>query len=88
MKAIVCEHCGGDEFIEKDGYRICRYCKSKFIPSKDDKPEKKATIALNDDVERLLQKCKTDPARARRYATLALEIDPGNKEAKAILMGR
>ncbi len=85
MKAIICEHCGGDEFIEKDGYRICRYCKSRFIPETDEKPVKETIIALNSDVERLLKKCKTDPARAKKYATLILEIDPTNKEAKAIL---
>lgn len=85
MKALICEHCGGDEFIEKDGYRICRYCKSRFIPSKDDKPAKAATISLNSDVERLLNKCKTDPSRAKKYAALILEMDPANKEAKAIL---
>lgn len=88
MKAIVCEHCGGDEFIEKDGYRICRYCKSRFIPSKDEKPTKAAAISLNADVERLLKKCKMDPARAKKYATLILEMDPTNAEAKAILFSR
>lgn len=85
MKAIICEHCGGDEFIEKDGYRICRYCKSKFIPSKDEIRNAGATIALNEDVQRLLRKCKTDPKKAIKYANLILEIEPNNKEAKAIL---
>ncbi len=86
MKALICEHCGGDEFIEKDGYRICRYCKSRFIPSKEEKTKKSATISLNDDVERLLNKCKTDPARAKKYARLILEIDPNNYEAMLIMM--
>lgn len=87
MKALFCENCGGDEFIEQDGYRICRYCKSKFIPSKEERVSKQVEISLNDDVTQLLQKCKSDPARARRYAMLALEIDPGNREAQAILRG-
>lgn len=86
MKALICEHCGGDEFIEKDGYRICRYCKSRFIPSKEEKAKKSATISLNDDVERLLNKCKTDPARAKKYARLILEMDPNNIEAMLIMM--
>ena len=86
MKALICEHCGGDEFIEKDGYRICRYCKSKFVPSKEEKAKKAATISLNDDVERLLNKCKTDPARAKKYARLILEMDPNNIEAMLIMM--
>jgi len=86
MKALICEHCGGDEFIEKDGYRICMYCKSRFIPSKEEKASKTATISLNDDVERLLNKCKTDPARAKKYARLILEMDPNNIEAMLIMM--
>ena len=87
MKALFCENCGGDEFIEQGGYRICRYCKSKFIPSKEERITKGVEISLNDDVNQLLQKCKSDPARAQRYAMLALEIDPGNREAQDILKG-
>lgn len=87
MKALVCEHCGGDEFEEKGGYRICLYCKSKFEISQKSK-KNTATISLNDDVQRLLDKCKKDPARAFKYATLALEMDPTNEEAIAILSGR
>ena len=88
MKAIVCTHCGGDEFIVKDGFRVCRYCKSRFIPSEDEIPPKNSTISLNEDVQRLLRKIEADPFHARRYATLILEIDPNNKEAKKILFGR
>ena len=69
MRAIVCDHCGGDEFVVKDGYRICKYCKSRFAPTKEDIPARKTTISLNDDVQRLLNKIKQDPKRARKYAT-------------------
>ena len=86
MKALICPNCGGDEFVEKDGYRICRYCKSKLVISKEEKPTNNASINLNDDVQALLEKCKKDPARAQRYATLALEIDPENVEAQSILL--
>lgn len=88
MKALVCPNCGGDEFVEKDGYRICRYCKSKLVISKEDRPAATATIALNDDVAMLLDKCKSDPARARKYASLALEMDPSCEEALNILFSR
>ena len=87
MKALVCEHCGGDEFVEKDGYRTCMYCKSRFVITKDERKTTSAVINLNDDVARLLEKCKSDPARAKKYAKLVLEIAPGNSEAKAILYG-
>lgn len=87
MKAIVCEHCGGDEFMEKDGYRVCRFCKSRFTIPKEEKAAN-SKISLNEDVQRLLEKCKNEPFRAHRYARLILEIDPNNKEARRILMNR
>ena len=88
MRAIICTHCGGDEFITKNGFQICMYCKSRFVPSKGEIPTPSSTISLNEDVQRLLQKIEKDPFHARRYATLILEIDPNNKEAKKILFGR
>ena len=36
---------------------------------------------MDDDVERLLQKCRTDRRNARKYANLVLDIDPTNQEA-------
>ena len=38
-------------------------------------------IALDDDLVRLLAKCKADPKNARKYANLILDIDPDNEEA-------
>jgi len=49
-----------------------------FLPSS-------STVALDDDVSILLQKCRADPANARRYAGLILDIDPGNAEAREYL---
>ena len=40
-----------------------------------------SSIALDDDVARLLEKCRTDPRNARKYANLVLDIDPHNREA-------
>ena len=85
MKAIKCEHCGGDEFIEKSGYRICKYCKSKFQIAKEERLQPGSHIAINDDVERLLQKCRENPRRAHKYAALILDIDPTNIEARMYL---
>lgn len=85
MKAIRCEHCGGDVIIEKDGVRICGYCKSRFVIPKEEKKTQSAEIDLNEDVARLLEKCKKEPFRAKRYATLILEIDPTNAEARRIV---
>ena len=79
MKQERCPNCGGSDFTEKDGYRICKYCDSKF------KIEPETEISLLDDIERLLRKCKTDPKRARKYASLVLDLDPTNKEARKYL---
>ncbi len=38
-------------------------------------------IAPDDDVARLLAKCEAEPARARKYANLVLDIDPDNAQA-------
>ena len=85
MKAIICENCGSTELYEEGGYSICRYCGTKHLITMEDKPEKQSTIGLKDDVSKLLQKCKEDPARAEKYAQLILEIDPNNVEAKGYL---
>lgn len=82
MDATVCKKCGSNEFIENSSVRVCVYCRTSYeVPKKD----KESNISLHDDVQALLMKCKFDPANARRYATLALEIDPHNKEATRYL---
>lgn len=84
MDHIVCKKCGSSEFVDKDNFRICVYCRTKY--DKPTTPKKtNATIALSDDVQALLDKCEKDPANARRYANLILDIDPINAEAKRIL---
>lgn len=84
MISLVCENCGGKEWLNKDGYRICQYCGSSYQLLPEEKV-KSSSIALNDDVERLLKKCRENPAQARKYANLVLDIDPTNKEAMFFL---
>ena len=75
MKLIMCQQCGSNDLQEKDGKIICGYCGSKF------KKQPSSIIALNDDVQRLLDKCEKEPKNAKKYANLILDIDPTNKEA-------
>jgi hypothetical protein len=82
MKPMICERCGGVDFKDVDGYRICQYCNTNYRITPEDLPVKTSTIALQDDIRLLLQKCKDDPANARRYASLNLDIDPTNIEAQ------
>lgn len=85
MKAVVCKGCGSNELYEDHGYLVCRYCGTRYLIAAEDKPEKDATIDLNADVERLLRRCKEEPARAKKCAERILEIDPTNAEARKIL---
>lgn len=88
MKIMVCEMCGGGEFVDRDGYRVCQYCFAKYLLTPEDATQKRSSIALDNDILLLLQKCRDDPANARRYASLVLDMDPGNMEAVKYLKRR
>ncbi len=85
MKVVTCKSCGSNDLYKEDGYYVCRYCGTKFIITSDDKPARESTIDLNNDVARLLQRRREEPARAKKCAERILEIDPNNEEAKRIL---
>ncbi len=91
MAKILCDACGSNDFIEQNGFRICRFCGTKqkiFRETQSVQTRPGLGIDLNDDIGRLLNKCTTDPANAKRYANLILDIDANNAEAKRILAGR
>ena len=87
MKKIACNQCGANELREENGYFICKYCGTMFSIGETDLPVGKSVmgIGLRKDVQNLLEKCVTDPKNAKKYANLALDIDPGNKEALRFL---
>lgn len=82
MKAEVCSRCGASEWKKENGFLVCKYCGTSFI---SEKSSKESNIDLNDDVSRLLEKCRSNPKKARRYAKLVLDIDPLNEEALMFL---
>jgi len=88
MKITTCEKCGGSDFVDRDGYRICQYCGTKYLITDEDVPRKSSSIALENDISILLQKCRDDPVNASRYASLVLDMDPGNTEAVKYLRRR
>jgi hypothetical protein len=88
MKVQICERCGGGEFVDRDGYRICQYCNTKFLITSEDVTRKESSIALGNDIKMLLQKCQDDPVNAHRYASLVLDMDPSNVEALKYYKGR
>ena len=90
MNILVCKQCGASDLQEINGVAICRYCGTRYVLSAEESPSRSSVssstagnsqIAIPDDVERLLQKCKKDPKNARKYANLILDIDPDNEEA-------
>lgn len=96
METLVCKNCGANALSRKNGYMYCPYCESRFAITREEYASGqfgssyhtafshngvKSTIALDDDVERLLNKCKIDPKNARKYANLVLDIDPDNEDA-------
>ncbi len=88
MKQIICEMCGSTDLVNENGVLVCQSCGCRYETNNAQAasaPRPSATIALNEDVERLLQKCRRDPAKAKKYANLILEIEPHNKEALEIL---
>ena len=76
MEVLACKCCGAPGLKKQGRYWVCEYCDSKYLSETEE-----SDIALDDDVARLLAKCKADPKNARRYANLILDIDPGNFEA-------
>ncbi len=78
MNILNCEKCGGAEFVKRNGATMCCYCRSMYSRQNT---AVDATIALDDDVQRLLKKCRSEPHKAHRYASLVLDIDPTNAEA-------
>ena len=85
MKVFICESCGSNDFHEEDGYRICNYCGTKHIITAENQRIVYTDIDLQKDIEQLLEKCKTEPDRSKKYAQRILEMDPNNSDAIRIL---
>ena len=96
MEALVCRNCGANALLRKNNYMVCPYCDSRIAITKEERSsglfggshhatlshsDVNSSIALDDDIARLLKKCETDPRNARKYANLVLDIDPDNEEA-------
>ena len=81
MRQLVCPNCGAGDFVYKDGIRICKYCNSRYELTEEERPKKATRVSLQSDIDLLLEKCKTDPTHARKYAELVLDIDPTNNVA-------
>jgi len=96
MEALTCKNCGANALVRKNGFLVCPYCESRFAITEAERRSNlyggshhatlshsgvNSSIDLNDDVARLLEKCRANPRNARKYANLILDIDPDNEEA-------
>jgi hypothetical protein len=81
MRIIECTKCGSSELAQNEGFVQCVYCQSRFVLEAAELLSPSSTIGVVSDIERLLERCRTDPANRRRYASLVLDIDPTNAEA-------
>lgn len=96
MEALICKNCGANALTRKNDYMYCPYCESRFAITREDHSSSlggskhhtalshsgmTSSIALDDDINRLLSKCKSDPGNAKKYANLILDIDPDNEDA-------
>ena len=96
MESVSCKNCNATGMRLVNGYWVCEYCGSRFLPTKEERNASargtafvfgaqrsggSSQVSVSDDVERLLEKCRTDRKNARKYANLILDIDPDNEEA-------
>ena len=85
MNLISCQRCGSNELTEIGDFFVCEFCQSKYETQSDSYTPTETTISLNADVERLLEMCRLEPHNRHRYASLALDIDPFNTQARQYL---
>ena len=55
------------------------------LPLDERDPPPRSVIDVESDIQALLQKCRDDPLNRTRYASLILDIDPTNREARSYL---
>lgn len=94
MERVACRNCGAREFRRDDGVLVCNYCQSQFAPPAPSRSAangpvpalSQSSIDMRADIEALLQKCRDDPGNRLRYASLVLDLDPMNEEARRYLL--
>ena len=97
MKAIVCEMCGSQDLVKKDGFYICQNCGTKYAPEEAKKLmiEVSGTVDISGStvqidnssfVEKYLQNArrareKEDWEETEKYYNMVEQNDPDNIEA-------
>ena len=86
MKVLKCTNCGSLELTDHGTYSICDFCRSRFAFTAEGASWKLPAIGVASDIDALLKKCQEDPVNRRRYASLVLDLDPTNRQAKQFLL--
>ncbi len=80
MNKIICASCGSNEFEERNGIKICKYCGSQFISQLTEEQ-----LKIKAEVERITKGAELslsvqDWERAESLYSKVLDLDPSNIE--------
>ena len=86
MKAIVCELCGSNDVVKRDGFFVCQHCGTKYTP--DEARKLMAEVKVDTSEQKanwyvLARRARdsNDAENAAKYYDLVLQIDPKSWEA-------
>ena len=81
-KYYVCAYCGS-KFLKETKSEKSSFGTVSFeggTPLSKSLDNLTGGISLDSDIERLLQKCRTDPKNKKKYINLILDLDPDNTD--------
>jgi len=83
MNAIICELCGSNDVVKKDGLYICQHCGTKYTVEEAKKLIGTVKIDRTDETEKLLTLARRareekNSENAEKYYGLVLQNDPDN----------
>lgn len=85
MNAIECTSCGSNQLQADGTLWFCPWCRTSFTRTENAVQQPPSIVDVHGDIDALLRKCETDPENRSRYASLVLDLDPGNPTARAYL---
>ncbi len=80
LKKLLCSSCGSNEFENKDGITVCKYCGTQYISELTEEQ-----LKIKAEVERIIKSADLslmvqDWSRAGSHYDKILDLDPGNIE--------
>lgn len=88
MKALICEMCGSNHMLKKNGFYVCESCGTKYTTEEAKKLLVEATVVIDESnrISNYLELARQalaagNTASAENYANRTLEVDAKNYEA-------